>query len=49
MSSEMLLNEDVAVASRCKEAFAAVRRVEDVHMLNLAFYPPLVLSQRVQV
>eukprot|EP00195_Chlamydomonas_chlamydogama_P002941 CAMPEP_0202920168 /NCGR_PEP_ID=MMETSP1392-20130828/76710_1 /ASSEMBLY_ACC=CAM_ASM_000868 /TAXON_ID=225041 /ORGANISM="Chlamydomonas chlamydogama, Strain SAG 11-48b" /LENGTH=991 /DNA_ID=CAMNT_0049613653 /DNA_START=44 /DNA_END=3019 /DNA_ORIENTATION=+ len=49
MTLDALFGEDVAVAARCTEAFAAVRRVEDARLINLALYNPAVLQQRAQV
>ncbi|GAX84023.1 hypothetical protein CEUSTIGMA_g11448.t1 [Chlamydomonas eustigma] len=49
MNQEVLTREDASVAGRCCEAYGAVRRVEDGHMLDISKYNSSVLQQRSQV
>lgn len=49
LTLELIFSEDVAVAARCIEAFSAVRKYEDTHLLNVGNMSPLLLQQRSQI
>ncbi|PNH11429.1 hypothetical protein TSOC_001797, partial [Tetrabaena socialis] len=49
ISLDLLLSEDVAIASRCGEAFNAVKRYEAMFIINPALCSPTLLAQRPQI